>query len=68
MRKWALNRHFCRFGTEITETALLDKIEDLNNDDDVDGFIVQLPLPAHISENKVIEAIDPQKMQMVFTR
>lgn len=50
-----------RFDEGITETALLKKIEELNNDSDVDGFIVQLPLPAHISENKVIEAIDPQK-------
>jgi methylenetetrahydrofolate dehydrogenase (NADP+)/methenyltetrahydrofolate cyclohydrolase len=50
-----------RFGSEITETVLLGKIEELNNDPDIDGFIVQLPLPAHISENKVIEAIDPQK-------
>ncbi len=40
---------------------LLDKIKELNNDDDIDGFIVQLPLPAHISENRVIEAIDPSK-------
>jgi methylenetetrahydrofolate dehydrogenase (NADP+) / methenyltetrahydrofolate cyclohydrolase len=50
-----------RFKNDISETALLDKIEELNNDIDVDGFIVQLPLPSHISENKVIEAIDPQK-------
>jgi methylenetetrahydrofolate dehydrogenase (NADP+)/methenyltetrahydrofolate cyclohydrolase len=50
-----------RFGKEITETVLLEKITELNNDQDVDGFIVQLPLPSHISENKVIEAIDPQK-------
>ena len=50
-----------RFGNEITEAFLLDRIADLNNDVDVDGFIVQLPLPGHISENKVIEAIDPQK-------
>ena len=50
-----------RFGNEIKESALLAQIELLNNDDDVDGFIVQLPLPAHISEHKVIEAIDPQK-------
>jgi methylenetetrahydrofolate dehydrogenase (NADP+) / methenyltetrahydrofolate cyclohydrolase len=50
-----------RFGNEITEAELLDKITELNNDDDVDGFIVQLPLPGHISENKIIEAIDPQK-------
>lgn len=50
-----------RFGNEISEAILLDKIAELNNDIDVDGFIVQLPLPGHISENKVIEAIDPQK-------
>lgn len=50
-----------RFGKEITETVLLEKITELNDDQDVDGFIVQLPLPSHISENKVIEAIDPQK-------
>ena len=50
-----------RFGNDITEAILLDKIAELNNDNDVDGFIVQLPLPGHISENKVIEAIDPQK-------
>ncbi len=50
-----------RFTTEVTETVLLAKIAELNNDSDVDGFIVQLPLPKHISENKVIEAIDPQK-------
>jgi len=50
-----------RFTTDVTETVLLSKIAELNNDSDVDGFIVQLPLPKHISENKVIEAIDPQK-------
>ena len=50
-----------RFGTGIAESELLKKITELNDDPDVDGFIVQLPLPAHISENKVIEAIDPEK-------
>ena len=50
-----------RFGSEISEALLLGKIAELNSDPDVDGFIVQLPLPQHISENKVIEAIDPQK-------
>jgi methylenetetrahydrofolate dehydrogenase (NADP+)/methenyltetrahydrofolate cyclohydrolase len=50
-----------RFGSEVAEKVLLDKISELNNDPDVDGFIVQLPLPEHISENKVIEAVDPQK-------
>jgi methylenetetrahydrofolate dehydrogenase (NADP+)/methenyltetrahydrofolate cyclohydrolase len=50
-----------RLGNEIAEAVLLERIAELNNDQDVDGFIVQLPLPAHISENKVIEAIDPRK-------
>ena len=50
-----------RFGNDITEAELLNKIAELNLDDDVDGFIVQLPLPRHISEHKVIESIDPKK-------
>ena len=50
-----------RFNSEIPETVLLGKIAELNNDPDVDGFIVQLPLPRHISDSKVIEAIDPKK-------
>jgi methylenetetrahydrofolate dehydrogenase (NADP+)/methenyltetrahydrofolate cyclohydrolase len=50
-----------RFDSRISEKQLIDKIEELNLDNDVDGFIVQLPLPEHISENKVIEAILPSK-------
>ena len=50
-----------RFEDNITEKELLDKVDELNNDEDVDGFIVQLPLPDHIDEQKVIEAIDPKK-------
>ncbi len=50
-----------RFGNDITESSLLSEIDKLNKDEDVDGFIVQLPLPPHISEHKVIEAIDPEK-------
>ncbi len=50
-----------RFEDDVTEDELLRKVDELNNDDDIDGFIVQLPLPAHISENKVIESIDPRK-------
>ena len=46
---------------EVTEEELLRKVDELNNDPDVDGFIVQLPLPAHISEQKVIEAVDYRK-------
>jgi methylenetetrahydrofolate dehydrogenase (NADP+)/methenyltetrahydrofolate cyclohydrolase len=46
---------------ELTEKELLDKIDEINGDDRIDGLIVQLPLPDHISEQKVIEQIDPRK-------
>lgn len=50
-----------RFEPNVSEQKLLEKIEELNNDADIDGFIVQLPLPLHISEQKIIEAIKPSK-------
>lgn len=50
-----------RYEEDVTEEELLACVERLNNDVDVDGFIVQLPLPKHISEQKVIEAIDYRK-------
>jgi len=46
---------------DITEAALLNKIKDLNEDDNLDGYIVQLPLPKHIDEEKILMAIDPDK-------
>jgi len=49
------------FEDNVTESELLAKIDELNNDKSLDGFIVQLPLPKHISEQKVIEAIDYRK-------
>jgi methylenetetrahydrofolate dehydrogenase (NADP+)/methenyltetrahydrofolate cyclohydrolase len=50
-----------KFEEDISEDILLNKIKELNNDDDIDGFIVQLPLPGHIDENRIIESIDPSK-------
>lgn len=50
-----------RFGNDVAADRLLDKIKELNNDPGVDAFIVQLPLPKHISDNEVIESIDPDK-------
>ena len=50
-----------RYESDVTEEELLAKVQELNADSDVDGFIVQLPLPAHISEQKVIETIDYRK-------
>jgi len=46
---------------ETTEAQLLNKIEELNNNPEIDGFIVQLPLPKHIDEQKVLMAVDPDK-------
>ena len=50
-----------RYEANISEEELLRKVEELNNDSDIDGFIVQLPLPKHIDEQKVTEAIDYRK-------
>lgn len=50
-----------RYEADVTEEELLKKVDELNNDSDVDGFIVQLPLPKHIDEQKVTEAIDYRK-------
>ena len=50
-----------RYEDDITEEELLECVDRLNRNGDVDGFIVQLPLPKHIDEQKIIEAIDPRK-------
>jgi methylenetetrahydrofolate dehydrogenase (NADP+)/methenyltetrahydrofolate cyclohydrolase len=50
-----------RFEDDVTEEVLLNEVQKLNEDADVDGFIVQLPLPKHISEQKVTESIDYRK-------
>src|SRR5690606_10631351 len=46
---------------ETTEEELLQRVRDLNTNDDIDGYIVQLPLPKHIDEQKVLMAVDPDK-------
>ncbi len=50
-----------RFESDIDEETLLAKIDEFNRDADIDGFIVQLPLPKHIDEQRVIRAVDPNK-------
>ncbi|MDA0201513.1 MAG: bifunctional 5,10-methylenetetrahydrofolate dehydrogenase/5,10-methenyltetrahydrofolate cyclohydrolase [Bacteroidetes bacterium] len=50
-----------RLESSITEDALLSKIKELNQDDSLDGYIVQLPLPKHIDEEKILLAVDPKK-------
>ena len=60
-KKVGFKSSIIRFPNTVTQAELLKKIDELNIDDDIDGFIVQLPLPKHISENEIIEAIDPKK-------
>jgi len=55
------NSTLIRYEEDVTEEELLDRVNQLNHDPDIDGFIVQLPLPKHISETKVTEAIDHRK-------
>jgi methylenetetrahydrofolate dehydrogenase (NADP+)/methenyltetrahydrofolate cyclohydrolase len=50
-----------RLNDTVTEKELLEEVDRLNKDDEIDGFIVQLPLPKHISDKKVTEAISPSK-------
>ncbi|MFK8165219.1 MAG: bifunctional methylenetetrahydrofolate dehydrogenase/methenyltetrahydrofolate cyclohydrolase FolD [Lewinella sp.] len=56
-----------RRGTDVTQAELLEIVDQLNKDDDVDGFIVQLPLPKHLDEDAINLAIDPKKDVDGFT-
>ena len=59
--KVGFNSTLIRKESNISEADLLQIVQQLNEDEDIDGFIVQLPLPSHISEEKVTLAIDPKK-------
>ncbi len=59
--KVGFNSSLIRHNESVTEAELLQTVKRLNEDADIDGFIVQLPLPKHINEQKIIEAIDPGK-------
>jgi len=65
--KLGINFQLIHFEDTVTEAQLLSKIDELNNDRTIDGFIVQLPVPDHIDEDKVIEAINPRKDVDGFT-
>jgi methylenetetrahydrofolate dehydrogenase (NADP+)/methenyltetrahydrofolate cyclohydrolase len=56
-----INSSLFKYESSITEEMLLDKINELNNDEKIDGILVQIPLPKHISEKKVIDTISPKK-------
>ncbi|HIY91527.1 MAG TPA: bifunctional methylenetetrahydrofolate dehydrogenase/methenyltetrahydrofolate cyclohydrolase [Candidatus Companilactobacillus pullicola] len=65
--KLGIDFQLIHFDATVTEQELLNKINELNNDPAIDGFIVQLPVPDHIDEDKVIEAINPAKDVDGFT-
>lgn len=56
-----MSSHILRLPMEISQAALMDEIQKLNEDDQVDGFIIQLPLPSHLDEKAITFAIDPAK-------
>lgn len=56
-----INSSLFKYESDITEEMLLEKINELNNDKEIDGILVQVPLPKHISEKKVILQIAPKK-------
>ena len=60
-KKVGFNSTLIHLKEDISEKDLLDKIDMVNHDKDIDGLIVQLPLPDHVDENKVTQSIDPKK-------
>ena len=56
-----INSEVIRYPKEIKESEILKKIEELNNNDSISGILVQLPLPAHINKEKIVNAIKPSK-------
>ncbi len=60
-KKVGIRSTLTQFESDITENSLLEEIKKINEDNDIDGYIVQLPLPKHIDEQKVINEISPQK-------
>ena len=56
-----INSEVIKYPKEVKETEVLEKIRELNNNDNVSGILVQLPLPAHISKEKIINTIKPSK-------
>ncbi len=59
--KLGMRSDLIKFDADVSEEELLKTINELNNDPEIDGFLVQLPLPDHIDEDRVINAIDPHK-------
>ena len=60
-KKVGFDSTLVKFPDTVTEDELLNKVHELNNDDKIDGYIVQLPLPSHIDSQKILMAVDPAK-------
>jgi len=60
-REVGITSEVIKYSKEVKESEILEKIEELNNNDNVSGILVQLPLPVHISKEKIINAIKPSK-------
>ena len=60
-REVGINSEVVRYAKDVSEEAVLKKIKELNNNDDVSGILVQLPLPPQINKEKIINAINPLK-------
>ena len=60
-REVGIHSNVIKYSDDVTEEQVLKKINELNNDQDVSGILVQLPLPAHIDKKKIINSIDPLK-------
>ena len=60
-REVGISSEVIKYSKEVKQTEILEKIEELNNNTNVSGILVQLPLPPHISKEKIINAIDPSK-------
>ena len=60
-KKVGFDSTLVKLSKNTTENELLKKVDELNNDDNIDGYIVQLPLPSHIDSQKILTAVDPAK-------
>ncbi len=60
-REVGINSEIIRYPKNVSEKDILEKIEELNKNDEISGILVQLPLPSHISKEKIINAINPSK-------
>ena len=66
-REVGINSEIIRYPKNVSEKDILEKIEELNKNDEISGILVQLPLPSQISKEKIINAINPSKDCLLYT-